>query len=300
MVEQNHAEKAPQEIELKLAIPEASIPRLKHHALLANQKAEQHTLTNTYFDTPQGLLANARIALRLRRDDGKILQTVKTAGVGGGGLSTRGEWEWALQQFELDIPGLTKLPPFADMDHDLLATLTPQLATNFTRTRWLIRQADSLIELVLDEGQIISGRHTAPIREIELELKSGQAGALWDVATLIAETVPLRPSDSSKAVRGKWLAGQQWSLPDAASPDGWLHRATIALDAFHDSQQSAFLDHARHALTQLAMYPGLKADRHALAMQLLNGLDSQGQPDTAYGVAALTLARRHAESSALS
>ncbi|MGY4877459.1 inorganic triphosphatase [Vreelandella aquamarina] len=300
MVDQKYANNSPQEIELKLAIPEDAIPRLKHHVLLANLKAEQHTLTNTYFDTPQGLLANARIALRLRRDDDKILQTVKTAGIGGGGLSTRGEWEWPLRQFELDIAGLTKLPPFADMDHELLATLTPQLATNFTRTRWEIEQADSLIELVLDEGEIVSGHHTAPIREIELELKSGEADTLWDIATLIAQTVPLRPSDSSKAVRGKWLAGQHWPLPDAASPDGWLHRATVALDAFHDSQQADLLNHARDALQQLATHTELTSDCRTLAEQLLTGLDAQGQPDTGYGAAALALARRLAEPSALS
>ena len=300
MVEQHHAEKAPQEIELKLAIPEASIPRLKHHALLAKQTAEQHTLTNTYFDTPQGLLANARIALRLRRDDGKILQTLKTAGMGSGGFSTRGEWEWALQQFELDIAGLTQLPPFADRDHDLLATLTPQLETNFTRTRWDISQADSLIEVVLDEGKIISGDHTAPIREVELELKSGHPDTLWDLATRLAQTVPLRPSDSSKAVRGKWLAGQHWPLPDAASPDGWLHRATVALDAYHDSQQADLLNHAWTALQQLATHPELSAEYRTLAEQLLKGLNTQGQPDTVYGVAALTLARRLAKPSALS
>jgi len=291
---------SPQEIELKLAISEVSIAQFKQHALLASQKAEQHTLTNTYFDTPEGLLANARIALRLRRDDHKILQTVKTAGLGGGGLSARGEWEWELPQFELDIAGLSGLPPFAELDHDLLATLTPQLETNFSRTRWEIEQAGSLIELVLDEGEIVSGQYTAPIREIELELKSGQADTLWDVATLIAQTIPLRPSDSSKAVRGRWLAEQHWPLPEASSPDELLHRATVALDAFYDSQQADLLHHARDALQQLATHPELKPDCRTLADQLLKGLDTQGQPDTAYGVAALTLARRLAEPSALS
>ncbi|MGS2744449.1 CYTH domain-containing protein [Halomonas sp. LS-001] len=300
MVEQNHAENSPQEIELKLAIPEASIPQLKHHALLANQKAERHTLTNTYFDTPEGLLANARIALRLRRDDNQILQTVKTAGQGGGGLSTRGEWEWALPQFELDIAGLTKLPPFAELDHDLLTTLAPKLETNFTRTRWEIEQAGSLIELVLDEGEIVSGQYTAPIREVELELKSGQADTLWDVATLIAQTVPLRPSDSSKAVRGEWLAEQRWHLPEASSPGALLHRATVALDAFHDSQQASYLDNARDTLQALADHSNLDEKMHFLASQLLTGLSDHGQPDSAYGVSALTLARRFAEPSALS
>lgn len=297
----NHQEHlTPQEIELKLALPETSISLVKRHPLLASHDAQQHTLVNSYYDTPDGLLAGQRMALRLRHYDGQILQTVKTAGQGGGGLSTRGEWEWPLRQPALDIEGLKSLPPFADIDPARLAELAPQLETNFLRTRWEIEHSGSQIEVVLDEGEIVSGQHTTPIREIELELKSGHADALWEVATLIAKSVPLRPSDSSKAVRGKWLTEQHWPLPDAHAPGALFHRATLALDAWHDSQSVAHLEAALDSLRQLADHPALDDSLRELAKQLAPGMDSHGQPDIRYGPAALMLARRLGEPGALS
>ena len=300
MQQKNREAGSSEEIELKLALPAASIQRVKRHPLLLSHDARQHTLANIYYDTPEGLLAGQRMAVRLRHYDGQILQTVKTAGLGGGGLSARGEWEWPLEQATLDIDRMKDLPPFADIDPAQLADLTPQLETNFRRIRWEIEYSGSQIEVVLDEGEIVSGQYTTPIREIELELKSGQAEILWEVATLIAKAAPLRPSDSSKAVRGKWLAEQHWPLPDGCSPSILLHRATLALDAWHDSQHIAHLDTALDSLRQLAAHPALENTQRKLAEQLVAGLDSHGQPDTHYGLAALALARRLGEPGALS
>ena len=81
----------PMEVELKLALAPTGPAALTQHPYLASHAAHKQSLTNTYFDTPQGDLAKARIALRLRQVDGQVLQTVKTAGQGGGGLSQREE-----------------------------------------------------------------------------------------------------------------------------------------------------------------------------------------------------------------
>ncbi|QTF92266.1 CYTH domain-containing protein, partial [Halomonas sp. BM-2019] len=82
------------EIELKLALGPEGPETLRHHPLLADLAPRVRQLGNTYFDTPAGDLEAARMALRLRRVDGRLLQTVKTRGEGGGGLSRRGDWEW--------------------------------------------------------------------------------------------------------------------------------------------------------------------------------------------------------------
>ncbi|MFO7910247.1 CYTH domain-containing protein [Halomonas sp. BLK-85] len=296
----NQGAPSPQEIELKLALPDTSIPRVKRLPLLACQAPSQHTLVNTYYDTPEGLLAEQRVALRLRHDDGQIVQTVKTAGMGGGGLSTRGEWEWPLEAATLDIEGLKGLPPFAAIGPERLAELAPQLETNFLRTRWEIEHSGNRVEVALDEGEIVSGQHTTPIRELELELKSGHPDALWELATLIAKATPLRPSDSSKAARGRCLAEQHWPLPDARSPSALLHRATLALDAWHDSQREAHLAAAEDSLRQLSAHPALDKTLREFARQLTCGLDSHGQPDRYFGPAALALARRLNEPGALS
>ena len=298
----------PLEVEIKLALPPTGPAALNQHPLLASVPVSQHTLTNTYFDTPTNDLAKARIAVRLREIDGNVLHTVKTAGQGSGGLSQRQEWEWQVPGPQLDLTALAKLPPFQGQLAQALASLVPTLRTDFTRRCWQLTSGlsstattdtDNHIELVLDEGEIISGSYRTPICEIELELKKGKPEALWTLALALAEQVALRPSDSSKAARGNMLSAQHWPLPDAQTPTQWLHRATLALDAYHDSQQARFLAEAHQAIDALAKHPQLNAVERAYAQALPGALDAQGQPQAAYGSAALALAYRLAYQTAL-
>ncbi|WP_235041460.1 CYTH domain-containing protein [Vreelandella profundi] len=298
----------PLEVEIKLALPPTGPAALNQHPLLASLPVSQHTLTNTYFDTPSGDLAKARIAVRLREIDGILLHTVKTAGQGSGGLSQRQEWEWQVSGPQLDLSALAKLPPFQGELAQALPALVPQLRTDFTRRSWqltsglsstALTDTSSHIELVLDEGEIISGGYRTPICEIELELKKGDPETLWTLALQLAEQVPLRPSDSSKAARGNMLSAQHWPLPDAQTPIQWLHRATLALDAYHDSQQASFLAEAHQAIQALAEHPELDTLERTYAQTLPLALDAQGQPQAAYGSAALALAYRLAYQTAL-
>ncbi|MFP3342176.1 CYTH domain-containing protein [Halomonas sp. SIMBA_159] len=290
---------APTEIELKLALSPAQLGALLRHPVLVDAPQEKQTLTNTYFDTPDGHLATAKVAVRLRRLDGRVLQTVKTAGHGGGGLSSRQEWEWQVPEHTLDATTLANLPPFQAGLANTLSQLLPTLSTDFTRRSWQLQWEGSHIELVLDEGEIVCGEARAPICEVELELKAGDPQALWSLAGALARSVPLRPSDSSKAARGNSLGNQQWLLPDAQHPAEWLHRATVALDAYHDSHNVEHLAAAQQALATLAKHPELDDASRADAAVLPTALDSSGMPSTDYGVAALTLAHRLAHETAL-
>lgn len=284
---------APTEIELKLALAPAQLNTLLCHAALAETPQRQH-LSNTYFDTPAGDMANARIAVRLRQVDDRVLQTVKTAGHGGGGLSTRQEWEWQVPSPQLDQHGLAALPPFNGSLGTVISALRPALRTDFTRRSWQIDWQGSHIELVLDEGEIVRGGAQAAICEVELELKAGEPEALWGLALTLAESVPLRPSDTSKAARGNALGVQQWSLPEADAPAEWLHRATVALDAYHDSGLVEHLTIAQQALATLATHPQLDESTRRNAQTLTTALTENGHPTPAYGAAALTLAHRFA------
>lgn len=283
---------AASEIELKLALPPSQLAALLNHAIVANTTPLTQNLINTYFDTPNGDLAKAQVAVRLRHVDHHVLQTVKTAGSGGGGLSNRQEWEWPLPQPSLDTTTLHTLAPFTGTLASTIEQLQPTLHTNFIRHSWQLEWQGSRVELVLDRGEIISGDATADICELELELKAGEPEALWSLALTLAKSVALRPSDSSKAARGHALAANHWTLPDARLPEQWLHRATVALDAFHDSTQQTYLASARHALEHLANHADLESALRPTALQLTRTLDEHGQPNTAYGYAALTLAYR--------
>lgn len=108
----------PEEIELKLALPTSNPLSLakqfaKTH-LLARRKATHQHLHDIYYDTPEQLLRQQRIALRLRRvgtdEKPQWLQTLKTGGRSHSALSRRGEWEASVPSAELAQSVLKSTP----------------------------------------------------------------------------------------------------------------------------------------------------------------------------------------------
>ncbi|SOY51578.1 CYTH domain-containing protein [Cupriavidus taiwanensis] len=201
----------PQEIELKLAVPDAALAPLAAW-LDANGRAQgEATLLNVYLDTPRRDLAQARAALRLRRKGEQWLQTLKTAGSSQGGLATRHEWETAIGGEAIELQAFpaeaqTVLAP-------LIGKLAPVFRTDFVRRTWLVTQDGARIEAALDTGTITAPASAAQerIQELELEWLDGDAAhaaeALRAFAARLAAVAALAPSDLSKAARGYRLAG---------------------------------------------------------------------------------------------
>ncbi|MDT8880083.1 CYTH domain-containing protein [Halomonas saccharevitans] len=294
------------EIELKLALgaldteDAGGAEALRRHPRLAGVTPALTQLGNTYFDTPEGDLEAARMALRLRRADGRLLQTLKTRGQGGGGLSTRGEWEWEVPGPGLDLEGLAALPPMTEREAGLLERLAPRFATDFERETWWLEHEGATIELALDIGEIRAGERAVAIRELELELKAGEPEALWSLAEALTDRVALRPSDTSKAARGGALLDGARSLPEACDAGGWLHRATAALDALADTGDDAWRLEARRAFQRLAeLGDDAKGDNGTgeasgrdQARALAEALDAERWLTPAFGRHMLRLARR--------
>ncbi|MGM0982956.1 MAG: inorganic triphosphatase [Pseudomonadota bacterium] len=283
------------EIELKLALGLESPEALRRHPRLAGSAPTLTRLGNTYYDTPEGDLERARMALRLRRAGDRLLQTLKTRGQGGGGLSTRGEWEWEVPGPGLDLAGLATLPPMAERDPELLERLVPRFATDFVREAWWLEGEEVILEIALDLGDIHAGEQAVPIRELELELKAGDPATLWSLADELADTIPMRPSDTSKAARGGALLGGSWTLPAGSNPAAWLHRATVALDALADTGQDVWRDEARRAFQRLAETGEDALDDEALrddARALAEALGTETWLTPAFGRRMLRLARR--------
>ena len=153
------------------------------------------------------------------------------------------------------------------------------IATRFTRTTWRLHYGGSDIEVVLNEGRVRADGASAPLIELELELKRGRAVDLFALAASIDESAPLRLGLMSKNERGYALAAGELGRPakaepvrlDAAMSDGAAFRAValsclrhfrrneIALLAGRDAEA---LHQARVALRRLRT--ALTLFRHAV------------------------------------
>ena len=167
------------ETELKLLLAPQDLRRLRRDPrikALQQGRASTRRVHSVYYDTPELALLRAGLALRLRSDGGRWLQTLKTEGQAAAGLHLREEWEWPLPGEALDF-GLLATTPEAKLFRAprLRAALAPVFTTEFERTSLRLGFADgSLAELCLDSGEIRSGRRASAISEAEIELLAGR------------------------------------------------------------------------------------------------------------------------------
>lgn len=198
------------ETELKLSLAAPELPRLLSHPWLSAQR-DQQRLLNTYFDTPDLALQQARMAVRERLAGGQWLLTVKTAGQSSGGLSRRQEWEGPTSPGALAFDTLVDDKALCNTLMALRPTLQAMFCTDFERQRWLITHEGAEVEVALDQGRIhVPGTDLSEaILELELELLSGPESALLALADVLRQTpqgpVILTPNDVSKAQRGMAL-----------------------------------------------------------------------------------------------
>ena len=80
--------------------------------------------------------------------------------------------------------------------------LMPVFETRVRRTIGPVRRNGSRIEVALDEGEIRAGRRSAPISEVELELKGGDAGEVFELARELGKHVSVKLALNSKSQRG--------------------------------------------------------------------------------------------------
>jgi inorganic triphosphatase YgiF len=242
------------EVELKLALPmdpgPNTVRRLAQVPLLAGSTLRRQKLLNVYYDTPDRQLLRRGMVLRLRRVGtgarATWLQTLKTSDGGASALSRRGEWESPLDRPELSA-ALLQATPWSELDPHgtVFAQLQPCFSTEFTRARWTLPwTGGSVVEVALDLGRVAAGGRQLPICEFELELKTGQASSLFEVAHQLAQTLPLVPSSMSKSERGYALAG----APPGPTPVGTPAPQTLELLAL-SVLQGAFRSFTTHLIT---------------------------------------------------
>ena len=237
------------EIELKLLLSHEHNARLMALPLIADHARgapQQQHLTARYFDTPDLHLLRHGAGLRVRKEDGAWVQTMKAGGSVQSGLHSRNEWEGPVVRPWPQLGKLRKLVGKQAHWQDMLAApdLKDRLEALFVveveRQRWDLDIDGNHIELVLDHGHIERRGRQVPINEIELELKQGEPAALFRLALDLHAQIPLRVSNVNKAQRGYMLCRETGNEPYRA------RAVTLAADATVHEALQTILDNCLH------------------------------------------------------
>lgn len=247
-----------QEVEIKLAIGAQHASHLwRVLARFPHEKPSTRQLFCAYYDTPDCLLKNSGVALRLRRDGSRWIQTVKNAGSAAGGLHRREEHETALAAPRPDFAALAQAGFGTFLaDRHTRDALDVVFTTRFRRTSTVFEHdGNSIVEVSLDRGTISANGRQESICEIELELKAGQATALFELAGTLARQLPVRLDNRSKAQRGYALAARSRAAPVGAAKSRLSRQETV---------EQAFVGIALDCVSHLqANEAGLLAGRDA-------------------------------------
>lgn len=289
------------EIELKFQVP-AGRRRAVEAAVAGRSPPPALRLQAAYLDTAGSALAQAAMALRVRREGGRWVQTLKGAGPDG---MTRHEHNVAL-------PGRSAVPPAADparhagtaVGERLQAVLAAapdamlqvRYRTDIHRRRRVLRAAGGSVELAFDAGRISADGRQLAVCELEIELVRGSPQAVLDVGRRWVVRHGVWLDLRSKAERGELLArgdpmapprgARQPTLTPRQSPDD-ARRAVLracADQVLVNASQVADGHFAPEHLHQLRV--GLRRLRAALAL-----LPVETRPDP-LAEAAATLFRR--------
>ena len=159
-------------------------------------------METSYFDTADGALSERRATLRLRKENGNCICTLKTPLPD----NSRGEWECQASDIADGLGTLVSLG--APREVAVLAGQGLQIVcgAKFTRLVTEVATADGTAELALDSGVLLGGGKEAALQEVEVELKTGSDRATLAFAEQLAATYGLLPENKSKFRRALDLA----------------------------------------------------------------------------------------------
>lgn len=247
------------EIELKFLVDETVAKRLwarAREAKLAGGRPRTRTLRSIYLDTPEHALRQAGIALRLRRDGRRWVQTVKAGRQLRGPLSRAEEVECAAPGGRIDLGAI----PDATLRDAILervdgSPLQPVCETLIRRTSGEVALEDGTrAELAVDMGEIRAEGRSAPLVEVEIELVEGSPAKLFEIARLLFPGGGLRFSRLSKSARGYLLAERGIVEPPLAPRNA--EAVTFEAD---ETAEAAARDVLRECVDQVAANVGVVA-----------------------------------------
>lgn len=196
------------EFELKFHVPPGGLAGVR--AAMRPLRPVRGRLQAVYYDSPDGRLAAQGLVLRLRREGRRWVQAAKAPGHG------------LLERLEHEVMLPPGAPPLVDparhagsplrreLERSLAGApapgLQPVFATDVRRATCTVAFEGAIVEIALDVGEVRAAGASAPLCEIEFELKDGKRSAAIELARRWAAAHGLWLDTVSKGVRGQRLA----------------------------------------------------------------------------------------------
>ena len=234
------------EIELKLAAGSDQLQQVRQalEAMGGATAARTSVLTSTYYDSPDLKLWKHHLSLRIRERDGQRIETLKSDGFAHEDLLSRGEWEDVITGDRTDLTVPQTGPRFNNLV--VRDELRPIFVTTVHRAVIdLHPEPSTLIEAAIDEGEICgaAGGAAEPLSEVELELKSGEPPAIYDMALWLLSVAPLRIETRSKSERGYRLVAPNGQAVQAVHAKPIALSGAMTVDAVLQSIGRACISH---------------------------------------------------------
>lgn len=190
-----------------------------------NKGARKH-LKSVYYDTAERTLWRNGVSLRVRQSGNRFVQTVS---IERGDTSARGSTtDSSVSSLAPDLAlAMPALPEDlrADLERNALEIV---FTADIHRHQRFVDLPSGTVQVAFDHGTITADHRTRPVSEIALELKTGNAAAIYQLALRLAEQGSLRPSIRSEAAHGFDLAEDK--PPTVRKPSRLKLAPEVALD----------------------------------------------------------------------
>lgn len=216
------------DIELKLLVESDRLSDFTDAPVItanARNKGARKHLKSVYYDTPERALWRNGFGLCVRQSGNRFVQTVTAERTDG---ARRGSWDTNVPSLAPDLALTAPSIPDklrADIER---STLDVVFVADVHRHQRFVDLPSGTVQVAFDHGTMTAQDRTQPISEIALELKSGNATAVFQLALRLAEQGSLRPSIQSQAARGFDLADDK--PPSARKPSRLKLEPIVALD----------------------------------------------------------------------
>ena len=208
------------EIEMKYAVPDKETADAvwndaEVNAISDFSSAESVKMKAVYFDTEDGDLIKNHFSVRIRMEGDRRFATLKWGGsTEKNGLHQRNEVNIPVSDDSYFIQFDPTIFLVCEEGQHLLDVIDNKPLVNllemrFIRRRMRITYKNSIMELSVDNGSIITDNGDIPISEMEIELFSGQQEAIEAIGSILAQKYKLQPKLTSKFSDGLRLLNKK-------------------------------------------------------------------------------------------